>query len=62
MVESIPKNLTYSEPTTFMSTTDAWLKLISLANSSIEIASYYWTFKCVDTGGFCDESSKEVGY
>jgi len=47
-VESIPEGLIYSEgpiqPTIF----DSWLKLIALAKSSIDIASFYWTLKGED--------------
>uniref|UniRef100_A0A0N5AJG4 Phospholipase D3 n=1 Tax=Syphacia muris TaxID=451379 RepID=A0A0N5AJG4_9BILA len=57
LVESIPENLTYPTGTKFMSTTDAWLKLIKLATSNIDITSYYWSLKPEDSGGYYDETA-----
>ncbi|XP_077578849.1 5'-3' exonuclease PLD3 [Stigmatopora nigra] len=51
LVESIPEGLRYnaSEPS-HGSTYRAWLQLLSQAQSSIDISSFYWTLTNQDTG------------
>ncbi|XP_055713757.1 5'-3' exonuclease PLD3-like isoform X2 [Phlebotomus papatasi] len=49
LVESIPEGLTYpAGSASFMSTFDAWQSLLSLANRTIDIASFYWTLRSAD--------------
>lgn len=49
LVESIPEGLTYpAGSASFMSTFDAWQNLLSLANKTIDIASFYWTLRSAD--------------
>ncbi|XP_052740919.1 5'-3' exonuclease PLD3 isoform X3 [Bicyclus anynana] len=45
LVESIPEGHMYPPNSTHMRTKNAWLDLIDEAQSSIEIASYYWTLR-----------------
>lgn len=46
LVESIPEGLTYPNGSpSFPSTYDTWMDLIANAQSSIEIASFYWTLR-----------------
>uniref|UniRef100_A0A183VGQ5 Phospholipase B-like n=1 Tax=Toxocara canis TaxID=6265 RepID=A0A183VGQ5_TOXCA len=60
LVESIPANLTYNPQPTFMSTTDAWKKLIANATTQIRIASYYWSLLPESSGGYFDDTSRDV--
>lgn len=49
LVESIPEGLTYPDGSPkFMSTFDAWNHLISIANKTIHIGSFYWTLRGKD--------------
>lgn len=48
LVETIPDDLTYSTNITTKPTYEELLKLINSANSSIDIASYYWTLRGED--------------
>lgn len=49
LVESIPEGLTYPpDAPKFLSTYDAWDQLINISQSSIEIASLYWTLRGAD--------------
>ncbi|XP_045769348.1 5'-3' exonuclease PLD3-like isoform X1 [Maniola jurtina] len=45
LVESIPEGHMYPPNTTHTRTKNAWLDLIDEAQSSIEIASFYWTLR-----------------
>jgi hypothetical protein len=46
----------------FSSTSDAWKKLMSLANDTVHITAFYWTLLANDTGeGFkWDDSAQTV--
>ena len=47
-METIPTNLTYngsSSSTEHLSTFDAWNMLMNNANTTLNIASYYWTLR-----------------
>lgn len=49
LVESIPEGLPYPPGSpTFMSTYDAWQTLISSANRSIDIGTFYWALRAGD--------------
>ncbi|CAL4172939.1 unnamed protein product, partial [Meganyctiphanes norvegica] len=49
LVESMPQNLTYDqESVMYGSIYDAWVKLISEAEQSIDIAAFYWTLRNKD--------------
>ncbi|XP_055371002.1 5'-3' exonuclease PLD3-like isoform X2 [Condylostylus longicornis] len=49
IVESIPIGLNYSDDSPkYLSTYDAWMKLLKLANSTINIGSFYWTLRGTD--------------
>ncbi|XP_061073346.1 5'-3' exonuclease PLD3 [Conger conger] len=50
LVESIPEGLTFNSSTTNPSIYNTWLDLISEAQSSLDIASFYWTLTNKDTG------------
>lgn len=46
LTESIPEGLIYPEGTTpYRTTYQSWMDLISTAQSTIEIASFYWTLR-----------------
>lgn len=46
LTESIPEGLIYPKNSTvFPSTFDTWMNLISSANDTIDIASFYWTLR-----------------
>lgn len=46
LVESIPEGLVYPNNTTpHPSTHQTWLNLISMAQETIEIGSFYWTLR-----------------
>lgn len=49
LVESIPEGLVFNSSTTHQSIYEAWLNLISGAQSSLDIASFYWTLTNDDT-------------
>lgn len=58
-MESIPYGMIYVNGTTPHPTTyDTWMDLINSAQSSIEIASLYWTLRSTDV--VPDASSEEV--
>ncbi|MFH4981283.1 hypothetical protein AB6A40_007992 [Gnathostoma spinigerum] len=59
LVESIPVGLIYEPPSPFMSTTDAWIRLIENASSTVDIASFYWSLLPEDTGGPSDGTSAD---
>ena len=49
VVESIPENLTFPNGSAeHMSTYDGLMELLNLAETSIDIASFYWTLKGSD--------------
>ncbi|XP_029427380.1 phospholipase D3 [Rhinatrema bivittatum] len=51
LVESIPEGLVYNQSSTSNpSIFQAWLDLVRSANSSMDIASFYWTLTNQDTG------------
>ncbi|XP_008200312.2 5'-3' exonuclease PLD3 isoform X2 [Tribolium castaneum] len=45
LVESIPEGLTFNNSIVHTSTFETWFNLIQSAESSIEIASFYWTLR-----------------
>lgn len=50
LVESIPEGLTYSSAVpSHPSTFQTWLELIGGAQSSLDIASFYWTLTNADS-------------
>uniref|UniRef100_A0A671K9H4 5'-3' exonuclease PLD3 n=1 Tax=Sinocyclocheilus anshuiensis TaxID=1608454 RepID=A0A671K9H4_9TELE len=49
LVESIPEGLVFNSSTTHQSIYEAWLNLISAAQTSLDIASFYWTLTNDDT-------------
>ncbi|XP_016149986.1 phospholipase D3-like [Sinocyclocheilus grahami] len=49
LVESIPEGLVFNSSTTHQSVYEAWLNLISGAQTSLDIASFYWTLTNDDT-------------
>lgn len=49
LVESIPEGLEFNSSTTHPSIFQAWLSLMNEAQSSIDIASFYWTLTNSDT-------------
>lgn len=49
MVESIPEGLVYPDGSpSFQSTYEAWNRLITLANKTLDIGSFYWTLRGAD--------------
>lgn len=50
LVESIPEGLSFNSSTSNPSTFWAWQRLMSEAQSSLDIASFYWTLTNEDTG------------
>ncbi|KZS12125.1 Phospholipase D3 [Daphnia magna] len=48
LVESIPEGLTYPNKTIQPSIFDSWLRLIDMAEDSIDIASFYWSLNGED--------------
>lgn len=50
LVESIPEGLEFNSSTSHPSIFQAWLGLMTEAQSSIDIASFYWTLTNNDTG------------
>ena len=48
LVESIPEGLVYPNKTIQPSIFDSWLRLIDIAESSIDIASFYWSLNGED--------------
>ncbi|KAJ8280848.1 hypothetical protein GJAV_G00059810 [Gymnothorax javanicus] len=50
LVESIPEGLSFNSSTSNPSIYQAWLDLIGEAQSSLDIASFYWTLTNKDTG------------
>nr|BAN21362.1 conserved hypothetical protein [Riptortus pedestris] len=49
LVETIPDGMSYRNGSTpYRSTHDVWMEMIELANSTIEIASFYWTLRDTD--------------
>ncbi|OZC05105.1 hypothetical protein X798_07934 [Onchocerca flexuosa] len=57
-VESIPENMTYPEQSNFPSTTEIWKRLISSAEKSIDIASFYWSLLSENTGSYRGPSTQ----
>ncbi|XP_051580507.1 5'-3' exonuclease PLD3-like isoform X1 [Myxocyprinus asiaticus] len=49
LVESIPEGLVFNSSTSHQSIYEAWLNLISGAQTSLDIASFYWTLTNSDT-------------
>lgn len=49
LVESIPEGLAFNSSTAHQSIYEAWLNLISVAESSLDVASFYWTLTNNDT-------------
>lgn len=59
LVESIPEGLQFPNGSKlYPSTYQAWMNLINAANSTIEIASFYWTLRSTDV--YPDSSSAQV--
>uniref|UniRef100_A0A0R3RQT0 Phospholipase D3 n=1 Tax=Elaeophora elaphi TaxID=1147741 RepID=A0A0R3RQT0_9BILA len=58
-VESIPENMTYPEQLNFPSTTEIWKRLISSAEKSIDIASFYWSLLAENTGTYRGPSTQD---
>ncbi|KAI4883034.1 hypothetical protein NFI96_017795 [Prochilodus magdalenae] len=52
LVESIPVGLEFNSSVTHPSIYQTWLNLISGAQSSLDIASFYWTLTNEDTGTY----------
>ncbi|XP_003968741.2 phospholipase D3 [Takifugu rubripes] len=50
LVESIPEGLEFNSSTSHPSIFQTWLRLMNEAQSSIDIASFYWTLTNSDTG------------
>lgn len=50
LVESIPEGVEFNSSTMHPSIFQAWLGLMNEAQSSIDIASFYWTLTNSDTG------------
>ncbi|KAL7741444.1 hypothetical protein ACLKA6_000769 [Drosophila palustris] len=51
LVESIPIGLNFTPGSPkFMSTFEAWQRLLNISQSSLDIGSYYWTLRGEDTG------------
>jgi len=60
LVESIPENLTYPDRSPLhTSIYDAWMRLISSASESIDIAAFYWSLRSSDVQ-FQDPSDWQV--
>lgn len=58
VTESLPEGIIYPPGTTpFPSTYDTWMHLISSAQHTIEIASFYWTLRKSDV--YPDQSSRQ---
>ncbi|TDG49437.1 hypothetical protein AWZ03_004120 [Drosophila navojoa] len=58
LVESIPIGLNYSPNSPkFISTIEAWQKLLDAGKTSLDIGSFYWTMRSDDLG-FNDSSAK----
>lgn len=58
LVESIPQGLSFPNGSAiYPSTYKAWMNLITAANTSIEIASFYWTLRMTDV--YPDASSAQ---
>nr|XP_034172549.1 5'-3' exonuclease PLD3-like isoform X3 [Osmia lignaria] len=59
LVESLPIGMNYSNGNFFTveNTYDSWLRLISMAQERIEIASFYWTLRREDV--YPDDSAKQ---
>lgn len=50
LVESIPAGLYENSPLTRQSIADSWLHLLHKANSSVNIAAFYFTLRGTDLG------------
>lgn len=61
MVESIPEGLDFNSTTSHLSIFQAWLSLMSEAQSSVDIASFYWTLTNEDTGTQ-EPTAQQVGW
>lgn len=49
LVESIPEGLVYPPGSpSFISTYDAWKRLITMAKKTVDIGSFYWTLRGAD--------------
>ncbi|XP_029972650.1 phospholipase D3-like isoform X1 [Salarias fasciatus] len=62
LVESVPVGLYESSPPPRRSIADSWLRLLQRANSSVDIAAFYFTLRASDTdlGGSADAQGREV--
>lgn len=61
LAESVPENLTYpSGAVSYPSTYSVWKQLITEANSTIHIASMYWTLRDKETGTTGSPSAAQV--
>ncbi|CAG9535772.1 unnamed protein product [Cercopithifilaria johnstoni] len=58
-VESIPENMTYPAHSSFPSTTEIWKRLISSAENSIDIASFYWSLLPESAGNYRGPSTQD---
>lgn len=61
LVESIPEGLVFNSSTVHPSIFQAWLGLMNEAQSSIDIASFYWTLTNSDTGTH-EPTAKQVSW
>lgn len=62
LVESIPENMTYPTQSNFPSTTEIWKRLISSAEKSIDIASFYWSLLPESAGSYKGPSTQDVRF
>ena len=48
LVESIPEGISFPNETVHASIFESWLRLIEMAESSIDIAACYWSLNGID--------------
>lgn len=48
IVESIPEGLVFNSSESHLSTYDAWVRLLNLAEKEIDIGSLYWSLQGKD--------------
>lgn len=61
LVESIPEGLEFNSSTSHPSIFQTWLSLMNEAQTSIDIASFYWTLTNSDTGTH-EPTANQVGW
>lgn len=60
LLESIPEGLEYPEGSpSFMSTYDAWQRLINISTSSIDIGALYWTLRSDEVANHSSSANGE---